>query len=621
VNPVFRCELVRDRSLTLFLAGIHFGLLIMLLQPMAEDSHRPALVLFANVSHYFLMAFCILGVAYGLFQMGLHRRAHAWIFLIQRPVPPRQTFFAIAAASGVNVLIVTALPWLIAILFFDVSSSLVVESRHYLHAFYLAGMTYACVLAGQLAVLLPFRYDLSFLVLLLFPLGHPPAFGDHVPGSGLVQMIALAITVLWIGGLATCAFKPDLDRVPIGGWLPTALHAVPLTILFLALLYFATMTAVAVFAPILPSSDGPPENSWRAHLATDQQQRTLSLLDGVDPETSEAITEAVSMDSGDAASARARPFPRRDQLYAYDNTDRILENRDSPVFWAFSNREMLYRGMDRQTGAVTGWLGPEGVSETPEAATARFARVPSAISNQGLIFTRNTVWRFDPNLLRMFPIFQPGEGEEVYGRPSFNRDYLTVASNTHLYLFSNRFDSRWTYPREPIYRVPLPRPPEQLSAITIYPLVDGILLYYRNDYLFGGGQPGAILQRAHLDGRSEIVVAHRFTDFAKPVVTRLDSFAISPLLHAVIYEGIWGLLEPEERRHRRISLGEAPLPYWWWLVLGVVHLSSAIGVFWWTRRDKTGPSTRALWVLLCLAFGAPAIASFASLRYLASKYR
>jgi hypothetical protein len=427
--------------------------------------------------------------------------------------------------------------------------------------------------------------------------------------------LTLLIVLLWFLFLNTRAFKPDL-RGNDSSFVSTMLLALPMQLGLLHLLFYAG-GLTAILAKQVFSGDSPPKEGTYAHFSQMPVVEGLQYLlkkEG-SPEALELIDQVAL---GDAAYCSALPLPRarRDQAYIAERQTQWFEDEESDSYWVFSHRAMLFRGVHRKTGDSLGWFGPDGFKNDRAEFTRemRFETVPS-VAGENLIQLPGRLLKAYPVDRRVEVFHQLDEGEQYYGRIYATNDYVSIATNEALYFFDRLLVVEEDFPLTSAYTVPHPRPVEFLSHIRTIRLVDGYLIRYSNDYLYGGGRPGVILIRMRLDGTTQQISANELARNDELPIANYDTgtFSISPLLHALVYEGIWRAVEPGERRHSRVSIADAPLSNAWWIGLMLLHLICSLTVFRLSGNMRE-QVTRFAWIIMCLAFGLPAFCSFLLMR-------
>jgi hypothetical protein len=211
-------ELYRFRSLAITVAVVHLAILGV--QAAIGALFIPASDL-ADVGllRFNLPLYAVFGLVFGWRQLHAYKRPALWMFLIHRPLPTPRIFAALAAAAGVLLLAVVALPLLSVTLVLDHLSTRWIDLRHYGMTPFVFGTALSGYFAGCCLALSPSRAALGTLLL-------PMLFLTRV-GEGWWSFVALLFVVGWLAYLACVFFKPD-RATPQGRVLTLALIALPL---------------------------------------------------------------------------------------------------------------------------------------------------------------------------------------------------------------------------------------------------------------------------------------------------------------------------------------------------------------------------------------------------------
>ncbi|MEO1082800.1 MAG: hypothetical protein AAFY88_01020, partial [Acidobacteriota bacterium] len=195
MEHLIRSELVRFRTAAIGFAVLHLLVLriSMTITPLfAGDAAKTSLA---------VLAYGLLGLGLGLYQMSTYRRGHLWAWLVHRPMAVGRIFAALATAAAALLLLVVAAPALLLTLYVDWLTPTYVDLRHYAMLPYLFGYTFCCYGLGALVATHPRRASALVGVLLIFFLSRE--------ASGLWIFATLIAVTVWILTLAWSAFRPS----------------------------------------------------------------------------------------------------------------------------------------------------------------------------------------------------------------------------------------------------------------------------------------------------------------------------------------------------------------------------------------------------------------------------
>ena len=447
-------------------------------------------------------------------------------------------------------------------------------------------------------------------VMVVFLIGHPPNVADHAPSTIAAVFLVLAVVLAWLTAINLKAFKPDLNTSTATN--PVQLFiAIPMQIALLYGIFFATNIFYLIslqFRTPHPHKS-PGEGTERHFRQFNTRDGIAYLLSDMPSPKAEYLVNQVKLGDVNYSGAIPVPYAIRNQMYFHDKHLNALFDSETESFWVFSHREMLMKGTNRRTGAPMGWLGKTGfkthAADFP--VSERFQTIPNRSGNQILQFPQ-ALYRVNFSDQTLEEIHRLDQDETYYGYLRTNEHYVSIASDKNLFIFDVEEFSHGPYPISPDYRVPHPRPVKYLSHIMTVRLVDGYLLRYGNDYYFGGGRPGVALIKIKLDGSQERLLEREFTEFMDPAYIRFGAFAISPLLEGFLQQVIWRLIEPNERRHSRVTLKDLPNSLWvTFLVTGCICATTTLV---WSRKKRLRGSTQSMWFAMNLLIGIPALISF-----------
>lgn len=602
-------EIKRYRLWAAGIALIHFFYWVVINTFGTNQLYVPKLIPVSDTFKVTMIFALILGFLFGFVQIGRYKPLNRWTYLVQRPLAVSKIYLGLAGAAISFLFAVVFLPWFLMVAIFDIFTETVVDTRHYLHGIYMLAMAIGAYLGGSFAKLSPFKSAFLVTILVMFVVGHPPHLLDHKTlGFGTFALVT-AVILSWLFYLNLRAFKPDL-QAPERGMAATILTALPLQIAILYGLGFLVFAGYETSHHLLanPNEDPSGEPMETAFFKMAPKERVRYLLDKENIANKDSLIHQLKLADVGYSGAVPANYPKRHQLYVYDQPG-IFRDHETGSIWMFSHKEMLFKGYDGLSGEPLGWLGASGFKQRSEDfETGRFHNVPLR-AIRGCLQLKDVIYMVDFKNRLIHEKHRLPEGEFYYGKLMALDQSVSIASNKHLFLFD--WESFWheSDAAEAEYTVPHPCDVANVSHMRTFRLVDGYLVLYANDYLFGGGRPGAILMRIRLNGAHETLLRREFDQFERPAFIRYGRYAMSPLLSALVDEGMWGLIEPEERRHHRFSIfkDKAPRSLWWiWLGMSV---ACTWVCFLWSARFNLG-KLRWYWVISSALLGLPGLLSF-----------
>jgi hypothetical protein len=198
-RALFAAELRRLRRPMLLATALHVGAL-------AALAYADELFVTTTARQLEAAAVAALaGLLFGIAQIGSWRRGGRWGFLLQRPLAPPAIFAALAGAATLVVAVAVALPLAVA----GGLATLVAPADgawRLLLAPRALGLVLTFWCAGAVVALRPWRGA---------ALAVTPALLLVVPTDlGAWVLVEIAVVLLWLGGLALAALRPDLGSPP-----------------------------------------------------------------------------------------------------------------------------------------------------------------------------------------------------------------------------------------------------------------------------------------------------------------------------------------------------------------------------------------------------------------------
>lgn len=605
MGPLWRSELLRFRRLAIVLAVVHF----VVLRALSVFGELYALSV-AKLG-LGLLSYALLGLLFGLYQLGTYRRLNRWTYLIHRPLPPGSIFLALTGAAAVLAVLVVAVPLWLATLYLDLLSAQWVDARHYLLALFLVGTTLAFYLVGAFVALSPSKAAILVVGTTSFFLTRS--------AHGLWVFVPLVLVLAWLAYVVYASFKPNLQahlRRP----LPAVAQGLGIGYALFGVLFVAGAVAWSTVVVVrLHGIRGFAVHGWDTYF----DDGTIDRVGYMRPQ--EALVHGLRGRSDDQAEHQRRQlalaetsglrptltrFADRGQLFFMDRAA-TFRDPEREIVYRFAHDPMLYRGTDARTGGFVGWLGtggPIAAGADAEAMSAgRFDAVPFALGGRFLV-RPHRIDVFDPLRQSVMPLVQVGEGESFLTGVVEHETYLTVLSDHALYFFDRRDLRDQPETIAPFARAPLPGPAAELMRIDMAELLDGHLLsfVFGTTSPLGFGDARQVLAEVGADGRftplHEQALAH-----GAPALLRYRGFVASPAIDFA-HRLAWALVAPERRDGvslRALFVRHVPVE----IVLAavLVALGSALLTWWLGGRRLLTVAERRGWVLAALLFGAPAL--------------
>ncbi|MGE4070820.1 MAG: hypothetical protein AB7E72_06555 [Lysobacterales bacterium] len=583
MREIFLAELRRFRRSGLILTLLHLAALAFCLRMIDPLQQRDVFYQLIGT------AYGLLGLLFGLYQMGSYRRPNLWLQLLHRPVHQRRIGLGLILASVTLAAIAIALPLWLALLGQDLLTARVVDSRHYLLPLAIWLIVLCCYLAAAYTMLAPKRYSAAMLML--------PLLLFSSAASGLYALLLQMLVLAWLLLAVLDAFKPDLTRPPAsaGG---TLLVGLPLQLGLYVLLVFAALGYQLAWIVVgtHPLNGTPPAGGYvEATRADGADLLDAALIDSKLPESS-LWRQQIRLADTFAVAADASAYPLRQDLTNLSPT--VLVDSDRREMWTFSQDSMRLQGVslaDRHELGSLG-VGPEN---------SAFTEVPLAIGD-GLLLTREALYRYDSETRQVNRRIQLPAGESVAGALVPVGEALALLSDQALYFFDAREFARTQQPLTPRLRVVLHDAIGSLTRLDLIELLDGYLIseVYGRGSTDGPGTAYQILTRTDAQGRSQTVAERALTpDF--PLALRYYAWWLSPALSALRQAAVNALSRPEPLSLR--SETETPGAM---VTLALVLMAlSAAGSLWLGRRQGLSAGWRWAWVATCALLSLPGLLS------------
>jgi hypothetical protein len=313
-------------------------------------------------------------------------------------------------------------------------------------------------------------------------------------------------------------------------------------------------------------------------------------------------------------------YPQRNQRPSLDEKLGLAEPETSNA-WQFLHGEMLFKGVDRGTGNVVGWLGPDGFAPDLVSMPRRFTSVPWVMENSFILDAR-TIRQIDwenRRIKQKFSLDQlPDAAPEEFFKDSLGifENFTALLSGTHLYLFRSgqlrEFDESLSVET----RLALPMSGNlQSTQIEVMELIDGYLV----GVLVGANieemesrfttydRTGLFLYRTGADGDNVLLNSRALpSGFAASQI--YEGFVLAPafrLVYELVAESVIDIPS------------EAPQPFWRHhfpvpvLVLGLLStLASGLSVTMLLRPLNLPAKAKITWVVVAAFSGVIGLACF-----------
>lgn len=544
------------------------------------------------------------GAMFGFIQMLLHRRANHWTYLIHRPLAPWRIYLGIALAGITVVAIVILVPWFIMVGGLDAFSSIVVDKRHYTWVVFLLFCVFTSYLVGSLAALNPSKGSMLLAITLIWLM-------DTQPENDFMLFFPMIVAISFLMILNSLSFKPDLSTYVKRPW-AVAIMVVPMS---LALTYGLSISTTAYYH--IPKfimgthpDNNPVEGTVSYLWSLNAAEQIAYALEGASHPLAEHYTKQAELADFSYINVEEWAYPRRGQLYTMDLQYALAPSGTNSV-WQFSHDDMLLIGHGKTDQKPVGVLGKNGFIDTIESATPadRFAVVP-VMAGDKFLMTRDTIYQLDFAERHMSIKHQLSGDEKYLGQPQLRDDFVAIVTNKRTLMFDRRVLTDDDGIAEPDYIVEHPAHPDAFQYIDTYRLVDGFLLLYRSNHMFGFDKPGSQVIHARLGGEAELIHARSYSIFRHPSWIRHYFEMVGPAI-STFQDAYFSLHRPgdgPDTQFENIIKGAYPKPLYW--IAAILMILSPVIVFFMCRRHGHGTTLTATWVILCAALSLPALIAF-----------
>jgi hypothetical protein len=593
MKDLFKSEVMRYRGWALALAGLHLAVAAFM-NRLVDILQQPTLVY-----QYFAMIYVLVGLLFGLYQMGGYRKPNQWLYLLHRPLSPVRVCLALFGASALLLFVVIVLPLLLTVAGADALTARTVDLRHYLLPIAAFGIAFACYLAGVFAILAPTRLAAVALVL--------PALAFITEANGLTVLLMLAAAIAWLAFAATQTFKPDRStfaRSPLATTASAALLMVGLYVVLLWTLKLGFEFGLMALGTHPLNGTAPAGGYIETTRVKDSELLRAGLGSGRD-EATNLLREQVGIAETYGLGPTLTEFPVRNQLtniMPLEFDDETVNTR-----WTFSHDAMLFHGLDLRTRRSEGWLGTQGRIVGVPVDAMRFDSPPLVIDNKYLV-TRDRFYQYEPErgLLHLRARL-PG-GEVFASAPEKAGRSVVVLSNRALYFYDAAALGRDVAFATPVHRLSLPADLSELGFVNLAELLDGYLVsfVYGRQVHDGGNAARQLLYRVDDDGASRSLHERALGADFTPLF-RYKSMLLSPLMYALNrrLQLAFNTGNPLVSPPPALVIGATPMSVW--IAIGLLTLLS-LGIAWQRlRQAELSTRQRLAWLLACALIGLPAL--------------
>lgn len=532
------------------------------------------------------------GLAFGLISMGLHKRKNHWTYLVHRPLPINRIFAALSSAGLVNLFIAISLPLLVIVGFLDLTTSNVVDARHYWTVIHIFAISTTAYFLGCYAVLSPAKASFLSFWLLVYV-----AQGNNLP---LWQELSLdAGYMLFSGYLAFANFKVNPNK-------ENSCKLVTITAIIAlqpALLLIVLMTNNLFYhVPVALTGNHPNKDlsipSYQNFLGQKRADSFAQLLKTSDSPYVEELLRQSEMSEYHFTRRSNFTAPYKQQLFFKEKPQRFsLPEPETDIQWIFSHKEMAFIGRNTRHDKIVGYLGPFKFADSLEHLTIndRFNQAATVVDNR-FIQTSNTIYTVDFKARKITKKYQLPHGEHFTKTVKYLFERAIMQSNKATYLFDEIDFNNPNITNEPEHIVPLPGQVTRFNSIVITEVLDGFLIAYADQHLNGYHQTAATLIYVQHSGEQHTIASLEFEQYI-PDFIQYQAFIISPILVNTLN----GLLPSSIKLSREPY---SPYQFFWQRALPqsviiysiLFMLLTAITSTWLVRHLSMSKSNKVLWI-------------------------
>ncbi len=589
---LIKSELVRFRGWAAALAGVHI-IALGFMSRLVDMAQQPLIV------HWVIGGvYALVGLLFGLYELGTYRKPSQWLNLLHRPLPQQRIVAALAIAAALLLALAVALPIALIALWQDTMTARVVDLRHWLLPLSAWLIALCAWMAGAFSALRGVRQAGTALVLLAWIIASR-AFGFGVLA---VECIVLA----WLAMLLLGAFKPDLSAPPrsLAGTLIAALPASMAAYLLVMLCFIAIEFAWIAQGSHPNNTTTPPPGGHNFVEKLDNRGRMLAALQDSRDSDAALLREQVKLSDPQGIDVQVPVLPHKNELANFRPME--FDDGHRNVRWVFSHDDMRLYGYDLAMRKPVGVVGVGAANAPFPAVALPGAGLRGMGEGDAVLVGGNTLYQYVSETRQVLPRVSARSGETLLGGGPVG-ETVAMMSDKAIYFLDGRALVENQLPVTPRLRVQMPGAMGDLRNLDLIELVDGYLitfLYSAKSHANTGAAPYLVALHVHDDGRVEIV-NRRALDFDYPALYRFSAWWPSPVLYA-IREAARDLFAPVMPLD---ATAPAPMPrsiLWLGIGLCLLSLMAALRVS--ANRVLSRPA-RIAWIVACGVLGLPALAA------------
>ena len=542
----------------------------------------------------------VFGIIHGL----LWRKKNFWVFLIHRPLSPRNIYFSLLASGVTMILATISLSLLIMLLAYEGLTEKVVDTRHYLFTLYISLLGCACYMVGTLTVLHRSKFViLTFYVLLItfFP----------QPINSVAQYAPLLLLLIALFLVNLQSFKPDLKQ-PIRSPLGTALVATGTSYGLVVGLIMATLVLYHLPLTIMGQHpDMDPKVGTMKYMWKDNFKNGIGyVLEDSEHPNAEHYARQASLSKRQNLPIQQWQPPRRNQLHRFDNSDALYDPNTGDV-WKFSHDEMLLIGIDQLTQQPIGVIGINGlITDVNEITDAdRFPDVPHLSGGQFLSI-ESALYVVDFDTQSLIVKHQPQADEHYTSSLWVGSNFAVISTNKQLLMFDTRTLVDDFSELEVDHQFVYPASVSNADYAYGMSVADGYVLLFFGDNYFGFDKPGAEVFVTRLDGSTERLGGREFTVHDHPGWIRHFNFMVAPFIF-VTEELLMHTVDPYDSRFLSAEqLKSQTYPTYIYSIALFIQLISVAAIWFLLNRAQRKNNVRWTWMGLGMVLGLPALLSY-----------
>ncbi len=530
----------------------------------------------------------------GASQMRTYRSTSMWTFLINRPAKPQQLCLALCAAGCGVLLAALVVPYWLLTLAVDWLGVYFIDWRHYAQGMYLLLLT-CCFYFSACYITL--ANNKTAYGVLLFPM----LILITLLGGGPLIVVA-GFSAVWLLLLLMAVFKANLEHRPGVG---VSVLGIGMPFHLLAFLILSAGAAFCYQVSLMLVDGAGIRVAWNYYFDEHSYENTnyanpeQQLILAVDQQPDATyLQRQLAHSEVYAIRPQLSYFPWRQQLPYLQNYQQLsLADANNGMNWVFSHDDMSFQGRRNTTSR-----GREAavVTNSSEAfiGNLRFDEVPVVVGDQ--VITPQQLFLYDPYLQELQLKWQPPDDESLLTAWSAVGQHQVALSTAALYVFDPVSLTSAAALAEPLLRIPLTQPYENLTSISWAELMDSHLLGLLYGERSSDDQYPAeqVVYRLYNDYRYEALAAKPLSHGFSAFYRHRDVY-LSPFWH-VVYE--W-LIAPA-------TAAKPPQPHqaWQWpqpdsgvvyVLLGLSLLSGLL-TWWLLKQRQVSPTGRLIQSLLAI---------------------